>query len=69
MEIAKMLIEHGADVNAKTAEDWTPLHVSCVFGFVDITKFLIENGAIVDAKGMENVTPLGIAAYSGRLYN
>ena len=66
-EVAKALIDKGADVNAKDREGWTPLHSAAMDGNVDIVRLLINDGAYVDAKGGEDTwTPLHLAAFFGR---
>jgi ankyrin repeat protein len=49
LEIVKLLLEHGADVNAKTAYE-TALHLAAEKGHLEIVKFLLEHGADVNAK-------------------
>ena len=55
LHIAKVLIEHGADVNAKNKYGWTPLFYTCD---VDMAKLLVEHGADVNAKDNREDTPL-----------
>ena len=43
--IAKMLIQNGADVNAVNKNDFTPLHLAVKDDEIDVAKILIENGA------------------------
>ncbi len=67
-ELAKLLIEKGADVKAENAVGFTPLHVAVICNSKEIVKLLLENGA--DAfKGTEShfVTPLSIAVQDNRL--
>lgn len=45
MDAAKVLIEHGASVNAKGDEDITPLHDAAGSGSVAMVKLLLEHGA------------------------
>lgn len=33
VETAKILIDHGADVNAEVWHKWTPLHLATIEGF------------------------------------
>ncbi|OGF59545.1 MAG: hypothetical protein A2Y62_03630 [Candidatus Fischerbacteria bacterium RBG_13_37_8] len=55
VEIARVLLAHGADVNAKNSFSFTPLH-SAKSG--DIAEFLIRNGADVNVRGSYKWTPL-----------
>ena len=48
MDIVKLLIGKGANVNAKKQED-TPLVMASARGHIDIAKFLIEKGAEVNS--------------------
>ena len=57
---AKLLIEKGADVNAKNGSGDTPLHS---ISSIEITKLLIEHGADVNAENNIGETPLHQAIY------
>ena len=38
----KLLIEFGANVNAKDSEQWTPLHAAATCGNLQLVKYLIS---------------------------
>ena len=57
-KIAEMLIEAGANVNAKAENQATPLHEAVGLGNVSIAKILLKNGAHKHAKDNEGRTPL-----------
>ena len=42
VEIAKLLIENGADINIKGTKGWTSLHSATANGSIEIVKFLIR---------------------------
>lgn len=60
-EVAKFLIEAGADVNAVAKLKTTPLHVAARTGNHDVAKLLLENGAVVDAEDINGRSPLDMA--------
>ena len=63
LEIVKVLIRLGANVNAKDECDWTPLHYAASNGKIDILKYLIDHGAQVDMiLGKYGNTPLHAAS-------
>ena len=49
--IVKLLLENGADVNAKGGVFWIALHAASQRGEEAIVKLLLENGAEVNAEG------------------
>ena len=59
LNIVKMLVNAGADVNAKRTGGVTPLYMATGNGFTEITHFLAENGADIDGEkdtGSQKVT-------------
>ncbi|HSH90821.1 MAG TPA: ankyrin repeat domain-containing protein [Ramlibacter sp.] len=62
LEVAKKLIERGADVN-KTG--WTPLHYAATNGHLAVIELLLEHHAYIDAESPNGTTPLMMAAHYG----
>ena len=50
LEFAQVLIEHGADVNAKDESKSSPLHLALRGGHVGFAQVLVEHGADVNAQ-------------------
>ena len=48
--VAQLLIDHGADVQGNSDDEWTPLVFAAYRGHVEVAKVLIENGAAVTAE-------------------
>ena len=57
-----MLLDKGADINAKNEADLTPLMAAAREGRIDIAKLLLDNGADINAKNEADLTPLMAAA-------
>ena len=60
-ELARVLIAHGANVNARGASGHVPLHEASANGNVELVKLLIDSGADVNAKTDDGKTPLDFA--------
>ena len=54
----KFLLEHGADVNAKRDDLWTPLHVALNFGKLKAAQVLLDHHADVNARTDSGQAPL-----------
>ena len=63
-EICELLIENGADVNARFSDKKTPLGIACQCGNFKICKLLIEKGADTNLKSVKE-PPLIIASLNG----
>ncbi|KAJ7788289.1 ankyrin repeat-containing domain protein, partial [Mycena olivaceomarginata] len=64
-DVAKFLIETGADVNVTDKDGVTPLHYTSLQGHTDVAKFLIDKGADVNATNKDRATPLHYASLRG----
>ena len=49
VRVAQLLLERGADVNARRNDHQTPLHVASYFGFVEIVRLLLDRCADPEA--------------------
>lgn len=65
LEIAKLLIDNGANVNKYASGDETPLMAAASSGNLSLVHFLVEKGASVNKKLSDNGTALLIAAKHG----
>jgi ankyrin repeat protein len=75
IDIMQVLLDHGADPNARDNNNSTPLHHSSWWelghwtphqGTVEGTHLLLKHGAIIDAEDNEGRTPLQLALDHGR---
>ena len=66
-EVAELLIDKGADVNAKNLSGGTPLHNAAQQGHKEIVVLLIANGADLNAKTYSGQTPLDDANMMKRI--
>ena len=69
VDVARVLVEAGADVNRQCEHGRTALHMAAAWGHADVAQLLLENGAdatIVDDEGM---TPVDVARCGYRSNN
>ncbi|XP_017781821.1 PREDICTED: ankyrin repeat domain-containing protein 17-like isoform X2 [Nicrophorus vespilloides] len=67
LDIVKLLVAHGADVNAQSTSGNTPLMYGCAGGHQDVVRFLLGNGASVEDHNENGHTPLMEAASAGHV--
>ena len=63
-KLVKLLLEHGADPNARQVGGFTPLHAAAENGDVEAIRALLFYGADQDAKSCEGKSPLDYALES-----
>jgi ankyrin repeat protein len=61
LEITRLLLEHGAPVNAFQADNFTPLHAAAQNGDVEIIRLLLSAGADPNLRDAEGKTALDFA--------
>ena len=64
---SNLLIERGAEVDARDKFGWTPLHYASKYGHLEISRVLIDHGADVNTRQRHHVTPMHISVENGRL--
>ena len=63
LNMIKILLDIGADINAKDHINWTPLFWATCYGNEEVVKYLLEHGAkLIKTKG--NITALDYARRS-----
>ena len=69
LDIVKMLVKSGANVNFKTSTNSTPLRAACFYGHYEIVKYLVENNADMDVDNIAaaDQTCLMLACKKGHL--
>jgi ankyrin repeat protein len=67
VEVARILLKHGADIEARDDGDWSPLERAITRGHVELPRVLLEHGANVNAQDMSGCTPLYFASDWGDL--
>ena len=67
LQMALMLTQAGAQVNAKAETGRTPLQFAVVAGHLDMTRYLVAKGAVVNSRDAEGASPLDDAVWRGYL--
>ncbi|KAI8955496.1 ankyrin unc44 [Xylaria longipes] len=65
LQLAKDLLEQGANPNMQTDRAWTPLHSASYHGQADIVKLLIQHNASLEVRYRKARTPLHKASEGG----
>ena len=61
VRIVRLLLEHGADPNARDRDDRTSLHYAAFYRHYEIVKLLLDYGANLCARDRNGRTPAGYA--------
>jgi ankyrin repeat protein len=64
-DVARLLLDHGADLTATNDYNSTPLHLAASHGHGAVVQLLLERGADVTVTNKSNDTPLHDAARNG----
>lgn len=62
VEMAKLLLQYGADPNAETELGWIPLHSACKWNNAECVALMLQHGSDINATSHGHQTPLHIAA-------
>jgi hypothetical protein len=61
LQIAKLLIDRGAEIDVLDHKDFTPLHNAAWNGNLEMTELLLDAGADIEASTYNGDTPLSLA--------
>jgi len=65
LDVIRLLLEHGADIDALNNNYATPLHVGAYYGCTIAARLLLEHGANVHLQDNEDKTPFEVASALG----
>ena len=67
LEVSRVLVDHGANVDARQRTHWTPMHLSARNGHLGIVELLLKRSADIQALNNEGETPYHLSlAYGHR---
>lgn len=66
IEVAKVLIDAGAEVNRQCEHGRTALHMAAAWGHLDLVKYLLEKLADPSIRDEENMTPAMVSRHGYR---
>jgi len=61
LDIAQILLAHGANPNSKAAQDFRPIHEAAARGTLEFVQLLLDAGAEINARAVDGKTPLAFA--------
>ena len=64
LPLAKLILEHGVNINEDVTMGITPLHIAASKGSLEMLKLLLSHGADINAMDNEDYTPLLAACES-----
>jgi hypothetical protein len=64
-DVVRILLEHGEDINVRSDDRSTPLHLAARWGRPEVVLVLLKHGASIDAEDAEGRTPLRVALWKG----
>ena len=62
VDIARLLLDHGAKPNCESKNGYTPLHLASQEGHTDIVELLVQRKADVNCRAKPGLTPMHLAA-------
>jgi ankyrin repeat protein len=65
-DIVKLLLDHGADANARQHGGWAPLHSAAQNGDLESARALTDAGADPSVRADNNQQPMDLALTGGR---
>ena len=60
LPLVRLLVAHGADINKRDVDTWTPLHAAAANGHADIVKYLMDKGANTETLTEDGETALDL---------
>ena len=60
-EVIELLLEYGADINARTVSNRTALYIASQNGILESVQTLLRHGADMHIRGEGNLTPFQVA--------
>ena len=67
VDVARLLLDNGAEVNRAKKDGATPLYIACEKGHVDAARLLLDKGADMNRAKENGVTPLFIACFNNHV--
>ena len=67
IEIVQLLLDRGADIEARDSNRYTPLCLASRWRHIKIVQLLLDRGADIEARASDNRTPLCLASWCGHI--